>query len=334
MKRFISFFIFCILTAVSCERMPLYDKDATYPLQVKVDWSLVEEKPSGMTIMFYPVDGSQPTKILTNSVDGLTVNLKENVYNVLLFNYSVEEFGSLAFYGMGKWDTPVANVVETKSNWYKTKAGDKIARQPEELAVSVLENLLVTDTRISSAETKAPAEIIEDYKTILFHPSPIIQILDIIIHLDGFQNMRSVRGSISGLASEYYLTTGQCGSSTSVHLLEQWLAQKEDSNSGTVCTSLTTFGLPDNSIGSGEGQTPIVLNLSFLLADGSTVVDHYVDITDLIHFDELTGKLEVRISDEINLPEVEIPDDSERGEGAFKIGIDDWGDIIDILVSM
>ena len=99
MKNYTLLYIWVILLLASCNHKELcYHHPHTAKVRVDVDWSrFVEEEPTGMTVMVYPADGSQPYTTLTHTLHQAYFHLPEGVYHSLVFNQSVSEFGSLEF---------------------------------------------------------------------------------------------------------------------------------------------------------------------------------------------------------------------------------------------
>ncbi len=74
-----------------------YDRRVCRPLRVRldIDWGPCGIDPDGMTALFYPVDGGEPSRFLTNTVTGDEVRLRKGIYNVVVFNQAAEEYSYL-----------------------------------------------------------------------------------------------------------------------------------------------------------------------------------------------------------------------------------------------
>lgn len=88
----------------SCEFRQVYPEDYFNDEQdpriwydVDVDWSELDEEPAGMSLYFYPSDGSMPYVRLTNDVHHYECLLPEDDYSLLVFNRSADEFADLGF---------------------------------------------------------------------------------------------------------------------------------------------------------------------------------------------------------------------------------------------
>ena len=50
-------------------------------VRLDIDWGPCGIDPDGMTALFYPVDGGEPSRFLTNTVTGDEVRLRKGIYN-------------------------------------------------------------------------------------------------------------------------------------------------------------------------------------------------------------------------------------------------------------
>ena len=64
-------------------------------MRLDIDWGPCGIDPDGMTALFYPVDGGEPSRFLTNTVTGDEVRLRKGIYNVVVFNQAAEEYSYL-----------------------------------------------------------------------------------------------------------------------------------------------------------------------------------------------------------------------------------------------
>ena len=62
-------------------------------VRLDIDWGPCGIDPDGMTVLFYPVDGGEPSRFLTNMVTGDEVRLRKGIYNVVVFNQAAEDDG-------------------------------------------------------------------------------------------------------------------------------------------------------------------------------------------------------------------------------------------------
>jgi len=66
----------------------------------------------------YPRDNSHPPYLYkTNDLSGVMVSLPVGTYDIMVFNQSVDEFGSLRFEGMDKYSTASAVLENKETKW-------------------------------------------------------------------------------------------------------------------------------------------------------------------------------------------------------------------------
>lgn len=74
-------------------------------VRLDIDWGPCGIDPDGMTALFYPVDGGEPSRFLTNTVTGDEVRLRKGIYNVVVFNQAAEEYSYLTIEGQDQYST-------------------------------------------------------------------------------------------------------------------------------------------------------------------------------------------------------------------------------------
>ena len=74
-------------------------------VRLDIDWGPCGIDPDGMTVLFYPVDGGEPSRFLTNMVTGDEVRLRKGIYNVVVFNQAAEEYSYLTIEGQDQYST-------------------------------------------------------------------------------------------------------------------------------------------------------------------------------------------------------------------------------------
>ncbi len=350
--RYIIYVLSVIWVAGSCELRPLtYDYHPYCTVDLDVDWSEFGELPTGMTAMFYNENGAEPIVHLTNSVHHSQVRLREGRYNVIVFNQSVTEFGSLGFRGMESYETAEVYVTEKESEWYKDEGGKMAGAQPEPFALAVYEGFEVTEEMVD-----AERDSIEYTKgwsgtksSLAIVPRSIIVKGDIHILVEGIYNLRSVRATLSGVAEDVRMSTGVAGENGVTHLLEGWsMTQDEDDyNLGAIHNSFSTFGhkgmrlseAVEDSVGDSSEWEDVKLGVSVLLVDNKTIMDFAFDVADYITVDGTIGKIVLTIDIgkgedgeyPIVLPDVKPADGNE---GGFDATVDDWGDEVNVEVGV
>ncbi|NLD24494.1 MAG: DUF5119 domain-containing protein, partial [Bacteroidales bacterium] len=254
-------------------------------------------------------------------------------YDILVFNQSTSEFGSVSFRGLDKQETAEVVANEFASRWYKVRNEyEKVAVEPEWLGVGNYQNAEVTQDMIDEevehtmngdATTKSRETVIA---TVV--PKNIIHTLKVKVHIKGIYNLRSARASINSMAEGHRLVSNKPTKSKATYLMEEWrLTRNEaDPTTGYIETSITCFGLPDGHQAMAEEN---LLSLSVLLQDNKTMMEFPFQVGNM--FTKSTGAdnqenqlvLYLEIDDNITLPDVE----PEGGtSGGFDAEVEDWGD--------
>lgn len=315
-----------LLLFTSCDYKELcYDHPhyAMAKVRIPMDWSeFVEERPTGMTVVAYPEDGSTPKAMLTNDLKAAEMSLEEGQYNLLVFNQSTTEYGSFHFDGMEQYATARVLPNSFTSKWYKSRGdNDRTISEPEWLAVGKKERLQLTKDMVKSDTT-----VVLDTIT----PLNVIYKVNVRVHVKGIYNVRSARASLSGMAEGYEFATGKPTTSTITQLLESWTLTHDEDNpsNGVLSCEITSFGLPSNH---QNVPSENEFNLSLLLVDNKTQLDYTFEVGDkFVRTDldlpvdaevELSLALEARV--DTPLPDVK----PEHGSaGGFDAMVEEWGD--------
>ncbi len=365
MKRLVTHTLYVLCAAfllTSCTLRPLtYDYYPYCDVDIYVDWSNLDEAPTGMTALFYPENGDSPIVHRTNSVNKTTVSLREGVYNVIIFNEDMNYLsGSMGFRGMDKYETAEIHAIESvlasswgSKGWYSKADGEIVAVYPEPFAVATIEKFTVTEDMVetqmkarsrskgSDGDTKSATKATE----ITITPKNIIARGDIIVHVDSIQNMKSVRGSIQGMAESYLPSINGTGSGEVTHLLEDktWIVEKyiDDPTQGIISCGFSSFGMPEMLLSKADEKQceNAFLNLEVLLIDNNpeNIQRFNIYVGDKIDISEETGRItlniEIKEGEDGNLPVV-LPDVEPEGGGGFNASINDWGETVIISVPL
>lgn len=341
MRRRLSF---CALAAIclvmsSCERRALtYDYHPWCDVRISVDWTAFGPTPTGMTLICFPQDGSEPTVITTTETTSTIANLRAGKYNILVFNQSPDEFGTIGFRGMDRYETAEIFARERDPKWAVGKAEEeKTAHEPERLGMDRIESFEVTEEMVRSAGQYGRNGT-DHVATLTLRPECVISTASVRVRVKGIHNVRSVRGFMSGMAEGHFMAQGKTNGGQVTHLLEEWGVShdKTDYTSGEVTIAFGTFGLPDGHPATASDDVAVRnrLHVSFLLVDNKTVKDFQFDVTDRIQAkegEEFTLVVEIGNSNGGNKPEdkpVEIEDviPENGSEGGFDASVDDWGE--------
>ncbi len=301
-ERLCLYLMICVMAvSAACDRRELtYDYHPYCDVTVEADWTEFGETPMGMTVIFYPTDGSKAVTQTTNSVHTTKVSLREGRYNILLFNQSPGEFGTIGFRGLDSYATAevFAQESDTSKGWYSKAEGEVVAVEPEHFGVAVFEGFEVTKEMIDVQKTNR----IASRSTVTLTPKNVVADGSIIVHVKGIHNLRAVRGSISGMAAGFRMGAFANSEETVTHLLEQWRIVADEGNptEGVITTDYSTFGMPGmklNRLGAGvrsavEGMfAHAILDLSLLLVDNQTVMRERFQVKDHIEVAEATGNV-------------------------------------------
>lgn len=287
-----------MVALASCDRRELEvmePQKTSFRIEVRwasVDWdSYYGGKPSGMTVMLFGAKNpDKPIVELTNAVDYVNLDLDPDKYRMVIFNNSAGEFGSMNFENMNDYDNMVARAVKfTPMQATEWTAQTVFHRDPERIGV-VLEEFEITEDMLLSQVTFYPYKAWlralradtrfyqRDDLTYVIEvtPVPVTSTLFLRVHVQGLVNMRSVEGSISGMADGYYLTREQNTSETALHLLDSWSVRSDENfnGNGWITTTIPVWGEP---FGMENADTRPAdhhqLKLHFNLRDGKTQCD-------------------------------------------------------------
>ncbi len=335
MRRLLYIFLSLIVIS-SCRRELCYDYRPFTDVVMEVDWSKFVETPSGMTAMFYPKGGGEPVTYSTHNIHKSTFALRTGIYDVILFNQRPAEFATLGFRGMDRFETAevYAKEVESKT-WYSKTDVETVSYEPEPFAVAIYENLEVTEEMRDRTDSKAGA------CDLIMTPMTVTNRAIVTIHIDGLYNLRSARGSVTGMAEGLMMSSSAANDTEVTHLLEAWqcFADADNPAQGRIVTDYRTFGMPGMKLRNAVNLWgDAFLNVSLLLVDNSTVKDYSFPVGENVRLDEQTNEIVLRISLEresedspapVVLPDVKPADGSSSG---FDADMDSWGDEIGVVV--
>lgn len=321
-----------------------YDEDRAH-ISLDVDWSLMDEEPTGMTVIFYPTDGSQPYTYVTNEVHHIERSLPETDYDILVFNQSVEEFSSIRFRGMDLFETAEAYVPESTES---TSRLDRLYGRGNGsrgyIANSHLQPKSLGSASLSTKNNTKPTRgyIANSH----LQPKPKVGQFSATVHVAGLQNAIRANGAITGLASGAYLSNlGGVSKLSLTQEIDDWeLQYNEDGSIGSIHATIGTFGLSPAVGSRGKISDPTrsglmneyveesedddynnILYLNFLLKDG-TYVSYRFDVTDAV--EDYTAEVEVELvldlgtslEEYVELPETGLPYETSA------VSVDSWGE--------
>lgn len=288
-----------LLLATACDRRDLevMEPQKTH-LRIEVKWANVDwmeyygSEPSGMTVMLFgDKHPNHPIVEMTNEVRYVELDVAPDHYRMVLFNNSMGEFGSMNFEQMNTYEQMATRATQFQpmqaTEWTK---GNTYHRDPEKIG-TVLEEFDVTEDMLLSQVTFYPYKAwlralrsttrfyqADDLTYVLeVYPKPITSTLHLRVHVDGLTNMRSVEGSISGLADGFMLTREHSTQEEAIHLLDSWKARIDGNftGGGWLTANIPVWGEPhglEDWVKRPKEQHE--LKLHFSLRDGKTTVDY------------------------------------------------------------
>lgn len=317
---------FLCLYISSCDRRDLtYYTEAEF--EIRIDWSTAGldagESGNGATAVFYPQDGSTPKVVLMGDRTYEKVRLPVGRYDVLVFNRSFTDFGSLSFRGDCYRELEAyAHHVETRMNEATRATTRVIVSSPEKLAVAIAEDFEVSDEMLGNYSTSVHNRSVssggkDGAFTLTFSPRCLTREVQVKVNVVGLNNVRSAVGVLTGMAESVNLSTGKVPEETvSQQFASDEITFTEGSPfNGTLAGHFNTFGF--------EVEIPRQLSLKALLVDGKTIVEDTFDIT-AHELEDEGGTLVLHI--EVTAPP--IPDVKPEGgsDSGFDADVDDWGD--------
>ena len=302
-------------------------------IRLDIDWmNHLGEKPETMTALLAK-DGDVFTNLrVTNEVDHIYYRLGEGSYKVLIFNYAFEDYATMRFEDKDSYSgiTARANDLTDYMNgsWDR---GVTYMHQPSQIGVAVDSFTITRDDIekqlhfIDYRDRDKPDTISIVRRETVYDMTCN---LNVYVRTTGINYMKSIVGSVTGLADGFNLSTSDRTTERGPVLLDSWIKEKgtqmeihdrflrtragDDEviviNPDTlylddgkvhdwVCTSMPTFGLPFGD----EDPTirPLgthMLTLHFTLLDG-TVKTYQYDITRYLRYrdvkvDEASGDRE------------------------------------------
>lgn len=289
---------------------------------IRMDWGNPSEYPTGMTLMFFPQDGSAPFKYITNSVDSTVFSLPVGTYDVVAFNQTVEEYRSIAFHDMDSWDGMYISIADDEEM-------PGYSREPAEFLVATKTGFIVAQNITGSA---GDDYVVMDLKT---HPIAVTTTVRVLV--SGLQWARGANGHIDGMAKRFYLTRNCTGRETTSFALNGWTVTRNEADGdkleqGIISKSFVSFGLPgvhytQENLEEGSNGAYIEpvqnlrLSVNILLVDMETTISADFNVSDRYSFPENVFNMLV----EVGSPPVELPEVQGQA-GGFIVTVEDWGD--------
>lgn len=316
-----------LLQAVSCTYKDLcYNHEEhsgkKVDVLIRMDWGNPSEYPTGMTLMFFPKDGSAPFRYITNSVDSAVFRMPEGTYDVVAFNQTIEEYRSVSFHDMDSWDEMYISIADDEEM-------PGYSQKPAELFVATKTGFTVTQNITGPA--------VDGYVVLELKTHPVVVTTTVRVLVSGIQWARGAIGHIDGMAKRFYLTRNCTGEQTTSFALDGWTVTRSKAGDATpelgiISKSFVSFGLPgvhythgeieDWTIGADiEPVQNLMLSVNIPLIDMETTISADFNVSDRYSFPENVFNMLV----EAGPPPVELPE-VQGQSGGFIITVEDWGD--------
>ena len=338
-----------LLLAASCDRRDIYREGVTTrPAIVSMDWRNLGSDPTGASIYMYPESGTTPYVFKTNSVGKATVQVPSGYYTVLVFNRTVDEFGTMHFQDMSQLGYAKALLDSRYVAWVGT--ADSVGRtvyDPEIIVVGRTDHFCVHEVTSSTIElyesTRANdadgSSTSQKQDTCYVTPQQVVMTGTIRVRVVGIQNVSSVRGYLTGLSGGLFLGTRSTTDTLATHIVENWTLQRDegDYTKGYLVGTFQCFGLPEQFL-ANKSKLNNHLTLQLRLVDNKTIITTGFDVGDRI--EEIASELKVYLvvgvqattdDDPIVVPDVEPEDGSKSG---FDVSLDDWEDPEDVVIPL
>ena len=319
----------------SCEHKELcYDHSHEGYSRIFVDWKGFPESPTGMSVLAYPCLGGEPKIKLTNETHYADLNISDGMYHIMVFNQSYSEFTTIVFREMEAYKTATAHAVDRGKSWYSRAEDERVVHDIEYLGSGTLEDIEVDNQKLHKqlSARSDDSRLIVEKGTI--HPGLRTVNIKVTVYVKGIQNLRSVRGSLDGLAGGCTLSDGKPIGEKVTHLLEKWNLKidEKDPTRGQLIGTISTFGLPKGHHELSEENT---LKLSTLLIDDKTIMDFSFEVGERFEVNTEIGlELDLKVGTDADDGPIKLPDVKPIDGGGFDVNIDDWGDVENIEIPM
>ena len=361
MKRILHFYLLsalllllsgCSFREITPNSAPNQNEDDMILMAVDIDWSELGETPTGMTILFYPSNGSVPIMRLTNQVHHYECLLPNDEYSIIAYNQSEDEYASLKFQGFDALETAQVHVKEDTipsnriDRLYKLQKANTRAKSQ---AATMIRNVAAAVKRASESRAKTVNTTMK--------ARVLTSMMEISVEIENLRRgaeMRAneptvevvaVNGALTGLAYGYQIGKDKLIEESLTHELDEWeihFAETPD-GIGHVETKLMVFGISplirSNRTGLTEEDTENILYLNFRLSDGTYVPYRFL-VTDRIIEHTISGeyvaeiKLELHIGVKIQGVEdglenpIVLPE-TGLSYGGIQLDVQSWGDPIE-----
>ena len=342
--------LLAVLALTGCRRDLWVYTDEYRQVELYTDWSLCDNRPDGMTAWFLSYDREgYNRRITTAEVDHAWLNLPRGRFAGIVFDWSPAEYVNQEFCGMTKPESAMVRVrpaipqPEEDDDLYGSLAVPagmeipviestnlyQLSVTPDPMCADTLKNVEIftgVEGDLIPWNERGEYEASLVTQTFRCQPKPITWDLHILIHIKNIQYMKTVTGTVAGLAEGVWLADLEHTTTTCLHPLEEWKIQPSNDNTSVLSTTIHTFGLPKGALTRvGVDDIPSLnavlrLNLRFMLRDEETVLNYHFDVIPdyvTIYQAQLVARVEIPI-------EVEFPYVDAKGSTTFDATVTPW----------
>lgn len=296
-----------------------YDNLHKAAFGIQVDWSELKEKPTGMSVYIYEVDGPRRYHFKTNNVDYFRVDtLPEADYQILVFNQTEEEFAHLEFENMNEYyDATVRVRPDTTA--------DELNWETRSFLGYNNSGMLRPGSFAVASVPSAKFDLTRGYNNSgMLRPGNMIGEMNINVHVMGLHNAARVEGTISGMSTGRTMATAAIIPQSMTQTLPDWDINLADNDStpGSVTISFGTFGtmhqasraLETRTGNAATGETSTTGENSTTGSE-SMLEDEYSNIVTVI-FHMVDGSVQTFTFDATDaIEEIHDPDEGETDIG-------------------
>jgi hypothetical protein len=311
--------------------------------------TLYDEVPNGMSLMLWQEGDNQPQVKVSNS-SSISVSLQPGIYYLVVFNELREDYSpKLSFYDITDYDK-----MTVRANSYMGSTWDqgvKYMYSPDDPRICVALDTIQITTEMLTRDTSIviPYEEFINAGSDMARESKLVYEIDeitwpmtvdlyIMAYVKHRQSIKSIDGSISGLANGFRISHINRTTETGAlrfypEMIEAVQVGEESDSLGLVTVKVPCFGLPyGKELLDQRKASDNVLTFYFTLINDS-IYQQSFDAGKLIRYITPEGKeAEIRYRQDLRNLKLEldlgetIPVPIAYSEAGFDEKVDDWED--------
>lgn len=297
-KLIITYLLLLVMSSfwVGCLKEDRSNCEDMMRFEIIPQWPNPNQIPKGIRILIYPInDKSYVVDNLSSS--GGVIYIGAGTYALSIYN---NDATNISFRNVKKYETYEAFTKELEVESYKLPVDDEnLVDQPDSFWTTSIDR---HDIYASHTLTIYPEQVVKTY-------------IFTLINIEGFENIRAARGSISGMRGSFFMNQH-----TSPKQASTLFFDKITPSGKTISTTVKSFGVITELEINGEiKKRKHVLTIEFM--NRSEVCRYNIDVTDRLDAIEQGGEI---IIQEL----IVVPPGEDSGDGGFDAEIGDWEEII------